>query len=124
MRKRADWSRSLPRPLVIPTVMTLKTLADVRELMRHLPKDRRNRSTWRHVAAQLEQAAPAPTRSTSPLRCAWRCRWRTSSAARSEAAPVPAAVVRRGALWGFYFFGSGYIKSTTHCVNSVALSEP
>jgi hypothetical protein len=37
--------------------MTLKTLADVRELMRHLPKDRRARSTWRHVAAELENAA-------------------------------------------------------------------
>jgi hypothetical protein len=36
--------------------MTLKTLADVRELMRHLPADRRNRTTWRHVAAELEHA--------------------------------------------------------------------
>jgi hypothetical protein len=26
-------------------------------LMRHLPEDRRARSTWRHVAAELEQAA-------------------------------------------------------------------
>ncbi len=57
MAKRADWSRLLPRPLVIPTVMTLSTLADVRELMRHLPEDRRARPTWRHVAAELEKAA-------------------------------------------------------------------
>ncbi len=56
-RKRADWSRPLPRPLVIPKVMTLKTLADVRKLMQHLPDDRRERSTWRHVADQLNQAA-------------------------------------------------------------------
>jgi hypothetical protein len=56
LRKRADWSRPLPRPLVIPTVMTLKTLADVRELMRHLPPEHRERPTWRHVAAELEQA--------------------------------------------------------------------
>jgi hypothetical protein len=54
---RPDWSRALPRPLVIPEVMTLKTLADVRELMRHLPEDRRERPTWRHVASQLDKAA-------------------------------------------------------------------
>lgn len=55
--KRADWSWPLPRPLVIPKVMTLTTLADVRALVeRHLPEDRRGRSTWRHVADQLGQA--------------------------------------------------------------------
>jgi hypothetical protein len=47
----------LPRPLVIPEIMTLKTITDVRELMRHLPADRRDRATWRHVAAQLDEAA-------------------------------------------------------------------
>jgi hypothetical protein len=47
----------LPRPLVIPEVMTLKTLADVRMVMRHLPPCRRERRTWRHVAAELEKAA-------------------------------------------------------------------
>ncbi len=56
-RKRADWSRRLPRPLIIPTVMSLKTRADVRELMRHLPPEHRERPTWRHVAAELDQAA-------------------------------------------------------------------
>ncbi len=56
-RKRADWSRRLPRSLIIPRVMTLKTLADVRELMRHLPPEHRKLPTWRHVAAALEQAA-------------------------------------------------------------------
>ncbi len=54
---RPNWSRALPRPLVIPTVMTLKTLANVRELMRHLPAEHRGRPTWRHVAAELEKAA-------------------------------------------------------------------
>jgi hypothetical protein len=43
---RPDWSRPLPRPLVIPTVMTLKTLADVRVLVRHLPEDRRTQPAW------------------------------------------------------------------------------
>ncbi len=47
----------MPRPLVIPTVMTIKTLADVRALIRHLPAEHRERPTWRHVAAVLEQAA-------------------------------------------------------------------
>ncbi len=57
MAKRPDWSRRLPQTLVIPKVMTLKTLADVREVMRHLPEDRRARPTWRHVEQQLAQAA-------------------------------------------------------------------
>ena len=37
--------------------MTLKTLADVRALMHHLPDGHRERSTWRHVAKQLAAAA-------------------------------------------------------------------
>ena len=56
-RKRPDYSQPLPRPLVIPGVMTLKTLADVRELLGHLPKDVRARSTWQGVANQLDTAA-------------------------------------------------------------------
>jgi hypothetical protein len=54
---RPNWSRPLPRPLVIPRVMTLKTLADVRALIRHLPNAHRQRSTWRHVKAQVADAA-------------------------------------------------------------------
>jgi hypothetical protein len=39
--------------------MTLKTLADVRQLVeRHLPAECRERDTWRHVSDQLAQAAP------------------------------------------------------------------
>jgi hypothetical protein len=56
-RQRPDWSRRLPRPLVIPKVMTIATLADVRELMRHLPADHRVGSTWQHVVAELDKAA-------------------------------------------------------------------
>jgi len=38
--------------------MTLKTLADVRQLVeRHLPAECRERDTWRHVSDQLAQAA-------------------------------------------------------------------
>jgi hypothetical protein len=48
----------LPRPLVIPKVMTLKTLADVRKLVeKHLPAETRQKSTWRHVAKCLDEAA-------------------------------------------------------------------
>ena len=54
---RPNWSRVLPRPLVIPDVMTLETLADVRTLIGHLPADRRDRTTWRHVIAELAKAA-------------------------------------------------------------------
>jgi hypothetical protein len=54
---RPNWSRPLPRPLKIPTVMTLKTLADMRELVeRHLPAECRKRETWQHVATQLNAA--------------------------------------------------------------------
>lgn len=38
-------------------MMTIATLADVRELMRHLPADHRSKSTWQHVAAELDKAA-------------------------------------------------------------------
>ena len=55
---RPNWSRPLPRPLKIPSVMTLKTLADVRELVEHhLPDGHRQRSTWQHVEKQLNAAA-------------------------------------------------------------------
>jgi hypothetical protein len=54
---RPNWSRPLPRPLKIPSVTTLKTLADVRTLMQHLPDSHRERSTWQHVEKQLNAAA-------------------------------------------------------------------
>jgi hypothetical protein len=37
--------------------MKLSTLADVRELMRHLPRHARERDTCRYVADQLAEAA-------------------------------------------------------------------
>jgi hypothetical protein len=55
---RPNWSRKLPRPLKIPTITTLHTLGDVRELVeRRLPPEFRERDTWRHVSRQLTEAA-------------------------------------------------------------------
>jgi len=55
---RPNWQRPLPRPLKVPTVMTLATLADVRDLVeRHLPAEARERETWRYVADRLNEAA-------------------------------------------------------------------
>src|ERR1700733_12098579 len=55
---RPDWSRPLPRPLVIPTVLNLVTLDDVRTLIeRHLPMRIRDKPTWRYVRVKLAEAA-------------------------------------------------------------------
>jgi len=56
-RLYSDWSRPLPQRIVISTVATLTTLADVRVLIEQLPEDHRADPTWCHVAALLEQAA-------------------------------------------------------------------
>jgi hypothetical protein len=55
--KRADWSRLLPRPLIIPKVKTLATPADVRKLMQHLPADHHQLPRWQHLAAELDKTA-------------------------------------------------------------------
>ena len=72
MAKRADWSRPLPQALVIPTVMTLKTLADVRELLRHLPEDRRAGRPGVTSPRSLIRRLPAPTQLMSRSPFAWR----------------------------------------------------
>ncbi len=59
MAKRPNWSRPLLRPLVIPELITLRTLADVRKLFDHLPQQYRDRETWRYVADRLDAAARA-----------------------------------------------------------------
>jgi hypothetical protein len=38
--------------------MTLKTLADVRKLLSHIPEERRQLSTWQHVEATLREGEP------------------------------------------------------------------
>jgi hypothetical protein len=54
---RLDWSRPLPRPLTIPDVMTIRTLADVRDLIeRHLPAETREKVTWQYLARLLAEA--------------------------------------------------------------------
>lgn len=78
MAKRPDWSHRLPRPLTIPGIMTLATLADVRALIeKHLPKEWRERSTWRVVADDLEAAARGADPRGSKRLCSW-C-WRSSA---------------------------------------------
>jgi hypothetical protein len=53
-----NWRRLLPRPIVIPKVMTLETLADVRALVhRHLPAEYRAKQTWQRVATITTAAA-------------------------------------------------------------------
>jgi hypothetical protein len=53
-----NWSRPLPRPIVIPGVMELATLADVRMLVeKHLPKEYRSKFSWRQLAGLLRRAA-------------------------------------------------------------------
>jgi hypothetical protein len=50
--------------------MDLVTLADVRKLIRHVPKERRKNLHWRHIAAELTAAAQGaePTRLSVALR--------------------------------------------------------
>ena len=53
-----NWSRPLPRPIVIPKVMEIATLGDVRALVeRHLPAEYRTKFTWRQLAGMLRRAA-------------------------------------------------------------------
>jgi hypothetical protein len=37
--------------------MTLKTLADVRKFIGHVPKARRELETWQHVTSEIDAAA-------------------------------------------------------------------
>jgi hypothetical protein len=50
-------ARRLLRPLTIPDVITLRTLADVRELLGHIPKERRVLRTWQHVEKTAQACA-------------------------------------------------------------------
>ena len=53
-----NWSQPLPRPIIIPEVMQLGTLGDVRLLLdKHLPTEYRAKFGWRQLAALLRRAA-------------------------------------------------------------------
>ena len=58
---------AMSRPLVIPDVAVLRRLAGVRTLIeKHLPKETRAQSTWRHVVAEVDKAvAGGDTRDVS-----------------------------------------------------------
>ena len=48
----------MPRTLIIPNVMTIRTLADVRDLIdRHLPAETREKITWQYLARLLAEAS-------------------------------------------------------------------
>jgi len=92
---RPNWARRLPRPLKIPTVMTLTTLADMRELVapltaaddcveRHLPAECRERETWRHVADRLNEAARGGDIREAVLPCGSSCSSSRCRACRSD----------------------------------------
>jgi hypothetical protein len=56
--RSANWSRPLPAPLIIPDVMTMTTLADVRAFVtKRLPEPYRDRPHWLAVARDVEAAA-------------------------------------------------------------------
>jgi hypothetical protein len=76
--------------------MQFRTLADVRALIeRHLPAHCRDKAIWRVVAKDLKAAALAPILRRFRSRCAWRFQWKASDARRSDAPPLPAALVGR-----------------------------
>jgi hypothetical protein len=65
-----DWSRKLLRPLKIPGVMTLGTLADVRKALGHLPDGHREFETWQHVRDCLNEAASGRSSSSDASKVA------------------------------------------------------
>ena len=55
---RPNWSRPLPRLLIVSGVMTAATLNDVRVMIeRHLPAASRAKEMWRYVSNELREAA-------------------------------------------------------------------
>lgn len=60
--------------------MDLKTLADVRDFLDHIPKERRQDHTWQVVARRLNDAASVSVVMTiCRSRCRWRFNWNASN---------------------------------------------
>jgi hypothetical protein len=78
----------LPRPIIIPDLLTLETLADVRVLVeKHLPAEYKAKFTWRQLAGLLKRAAEGQqdiSEVTTALRSS--SSWKASNAGR--AAPL------------------------------------
>ena len=56
--RRPNWSRPLPKLLIVSGVMTAATLNDVRVMIeRHLPAASRANEMWRYVSNELREAA-------------------------------------------------------------------
>lgn len=57
----SNWSRALPRSLSIlddgKEFLRLTTFADVRDFLQHVPTERRQFDTWRHLEVELRKAA-------------------------------------------------------------------
>jgi hypothetical protein len=51
----------LPLPITIPGAMTINTIADVRELLKHIPKEKRALARWQHLEAALNAGDPVET---------------------------------------------------------------
>jgi hypothetical protein len=55
---RVNWARRLPRPIIIPKVVAITTLADARGLVeQHLPAEYRAKHTWQQISKLLVSAA-------------------------------------------------------------------
>ena len=60
---RPDWSRPLPKLLIVSGVMTAATLNDVRVMVeRHLPAASRAKEMWRYVSTNFGKPRLAATR--------------------------------------------------------------
>jgi hypothetical protein len=96
---RPDWSRPLPRPLVIPTVLNLVTLDDVRTLIeRHLPMQTRNKPTWRYVRVKLAEAAWSGNTIDVVVELQIALHLEGVECRRADATPLPAALDHRTTL--------------------------
>ena len=55
---RVNLARRLPRPIIIPKVVAITTLADARGLVeQHLPAEYRAKHTWQQISKLLVSAA-------------------------------------------------------------------